>query len=137
MEKKGAYIMECFDTAILLVDVFAVPAILLGFGWRFMKKPPQDINGAYGYRTSMSMKNRDTWGFAHQVCGRVWWRLGWLLLALSAALLAWMQTRPGGGQTNWLMGILVMLAEGAALILTIYPVERALKQNFDENGNRR
>ena len=129
--------MEWYDCAILLVDVFAVPAILLVFGWRFMKKPPQDINGAYGYRTSMSMKNQDTWEFAHQVCGRVWWRMGWLVLALSAALLAWMETRPGGEQTNWLLGALVALAEAAVVILTIIPVERALKKTFDKEGNRR
>ena len=129
--------MEWFDWAVLLVDMFVVPAILLGFGWRFMKKPPQDINGAYGYRTSMSMKNRDTWDFAHQVCGQVWRRTGWVLLALSAVLLAWMQTRPGGERTNWLLGILVMLGEGTALILTIIPVERALKKTFDQNGTRR
>ena len=102
-----------------------------------MKKPPQDINGAYGYRTSMSMKNQDTWEFAHQVCGRVWWRMGWLVLALSAALLAWMETRPGGEQTNWLLGTLVALAEAAVVILTIIPVERALKKTFDKEGNRR
>ncbi len=129
--------MEWFDMANLLIEVFVVPAILLGFGWRFMKKPPQEINGVYGYRTSMSMKNQDTWDFAHQVCGRVWRRTGWLLLALSAAILAWMQTLPGGGQTNWLLGILVMLAETAALVLTIIPVERALKKTFDRDGNRR
>ena len=129
--------MEWFDWAILLVDVFAVPAILLGFGRRFLKKPPQGINSAYGYRTSMSMKNQDTWDFAHQVCGRVWWRMGWLMLALSAVLLAWMQGRPGGEHTNWLLGILVAFGEGAVLILTIIPVERALKRTFDKNGNRR
>ena len=129
--------MEWYDWAILLADVLAVPAILLGFGWRFMKRPPQDIDGAYGYRTPMSMKNRDTWEFAHQVCGRVWWRAGWVLLALSAALLAWMQTRPGGGRTNWLLGILTALGEGAALLLTIIPVERALKKEFNQNGIRR
>ena len=129
--------MEWYDTAILLVDVFVVPAVLLGFGWRFMKKPPQDINGAYGYRTSMSMKNRDSWNFAHQMCGRVWRRMGWVLLALSAVLLAWMETRPGGERTNWMLGILVVIAEGAALVLTIIPVERALKKTFDRDGNRR
>ncbi len=80
---------------------------------------------------------QDTWEFAHQVCGRVWWRMGWLVLALSAALLAWMETRPGGEQTNWLLGTLVALAEAAVLILTIIPVERALKKTFDKEGNRR
>ena len=129
--------MKWYDWTVLLVDVFAVPAILLGFGWGFLKKPPKDIGGAYGYRTPMSMKNRDTWEFAHQVCGRVWRRMGWVLLALSAVLLAWMLARPGGEQTNWLLGILVALAETVMLIFTIIPVERALKNAFDQNGNRR
>ncbi len=129
--------MKWYDWAVLLVDVFAVPVILLGFGWLFLKKPPKDINGAYGYRTPMSMKNRDTWEFAHQVCGRVWRRMGWVLLALSAVLLAWMLARPGGEQANWLLGILAALAETVMLIFTIIPVERALKNAFDQNGNRR
>ena len=121
---------------MLAMDLL-VPACMIGFGKRFLKSAPQKINPFFGYRTTMSMKNQDTWEFAHQVCGRVWWRMGWLLLALSTALLAWMQTRPGGERTNWLMGILVVLAEGAALILTIIPVERALKKTFDKEGNRR
>ena len=125
--------MDWFNLALDLL----VPLIMIGIGLSFLKKPPKDINGAYGYRTPLSMKNQDTWDYAHQVCGRVWWRTGWILLALSAVLLAWMQTRPGGEQTNWLLGILVMLGEGTALILTIIPVERALKKTFDKNGNRR
>ena len=36
--------MKWYDWTVLLVDVFAVPAILLGFGWLFLKKPPKDIN---------------------------------------------------------------------------------------------
>lgn len=129
--------MEWFEMAILLVDMFVVPAIMLGFGWQFKKKPPKDINGSYGYRTPASMKNRDTWEFAHQVCGQIWWWVGWILLALSAALLLWMQTRPGGEETNWLLGILVMVAEMVALLLTIIPVERALHKNFNKDGTRR
>lgn len=122
--------MEWFEAAILLADVLIVPAIMLIFGWTFMKKPPKDINGFYGYRTTMSMKNQDTWEFAHWVCGRVWWRVGWVLSALSVVLLC-------AVQLDWLLGILVLVAEGTALILTIIPVERALKKAFDQNGVRR
>lgn len=122
--------MEWFEAATLLADVLIVPAIMLIFGWTFMKKPPKDINGFYGYRTTMSMKNQDTWERAHQICGRVWWRVGWALAALSAVLLC-------AVQLDWLLGILVLAAEGTALLLTIIPVERALKREFDKDGNRR
>lgn len=121
--------MEWFEAATLLADVLSVPTIMLIFGWAFMKKPPKDINGFYGYRTTMSMKNQDTWEFAHRVCGRVWWRVGWVLSALSVALLC-------AVQLDWPLGILVLVAEGTALIATIFPVERALKKTFDKDGKR-
>ena len=38
-----------------------VPAVMLYFGWRFLNRPPQKINALYGYRTSRSMKNQQTW----------------------------------------------------------------------------
>ncbi|MCI8326189.1 MAG: SdpI family protein, partial [Lachnospiraceae bacterium] len=30
-----------------------------------------------------SMKNMDTWKFAHVYCGKLWWRIGWVLLLFS------------------------------------------------------
>ena len=42
-----------------------IPAILLSAGKLFLKKAPKDINWIFGYRTTMSMKNEDTWAFAH------------------------------------------------------------------------
>ena len=34
---------------------------LIGFGKHFMRKAPKEINEVFGYRTPMSMKNKDTW----------------------------------------------------------------------------
>ena len=28
-----------------------IPGIMLYFGWRFLNKPPKNINSMYGYRT--------------------------------------------------------------------------------------
>ena len=64
-----------------------IPAVMIGFGKRWQKKPPKEINSIYGYRTAMSMKNRDTWIFAHQYCGKIWYICGWILLVLSVALM--------------------------------------------------
>ena len=49
---------------MLIMDLLT-PAIMIGFGRGFMKHPPKTINMVYGYRTSMSMKNKETWDFAH------------------------------------------------------------------------
>ena len=118
----------------LTCDLLA-PLIMIGFGWRFIKKPPKDINGLYGYRTSMSMKNQDTWDFAHRTCGRIWLMVGLVMLPLAA--LAWMRTRSDSVGDAAVRNIGIEVVEIVVLLLTIIPVERALKRNFDKNGNRR
>ena len=44
----------------MLVMNLLIPATMAGFGRAFLKKAPGKINYAFGYRTSMSMKNKDT-----------------------------------------------------------------------------
>ena len=56
---------------------------LIGFGKYFMKKAPKEINGVFGYRTSMSMKNKDTWEFAHKYCGKIWYLCGLISLPIT------------------------------------------------------
>ena len=58
---------------MLIMDLL-LPFTMIGFGRYFMKKAPKEINSVFGYRTSMSMKNKDTWEFAHKYCGKVWYR---------------------------------------------------------------
>ena len=108
---------------------------MIGLGWSFTKKPPKNINSLYGYRTSMSMKNQNTWEFAHRICGRVWCVVGCVMLPL--AVLAWTRTRSCsvGEAAVWNVGIEAL--EAVALILTIIPVEWALNKAFDKSGVRR
>ena len=56
---------------------------MIGFGKYFMKKAPKEINSVFGYRTSMSMKNKDTWEFAHKYCGKVWYVCGMVMLPIT------------------------------------------------------
>ena len=46
---------------MLIMDLL-IPFTMIGFGKMFLKKAPDQINYVFGYRTSMSMKNQDTWG---------------------------------------------------------------------------
>ena len=62
-----------------------IPAIMLGAGKLFTKNTPKDINWIFGYRTTMSMKNEDTWSFAHKIAGAFWWKWGWGALAVTTA----------------------------------------------------
>ena len=49
----------------MLITDLLIPVIMTVFGWYFIKQAPKNINYLFGYRTEMSMKNEDTWKFAH------------------------------------------------------------------------
>ena len=80
---EGGVFMK-FDP-ILFLTIMLIPLTMIGFGFYFFKRGPQTINGFFGYRTSRSMKNQDTWRFAHKHCGRIWMIWGTVLLAASTA----------------------------------------------------
>ena len=97
-------------------------------------KAPKSINSLYGYRTARSMKNQQTWDFAHQVCGKLWFRGGAVMLPLS--LLAML---PALGRDVEAVGIWCIPVVGVQLVVmigTIFPVEKALKRKFDKYGRR-
>ena len=47
----------------MLVMDLLIPVTMVFIGKRFQKKPPKEINAMYGYRTAMSMKNKETWKY--------------------------------------------------------------------------
>lgn len=67
---------------MMIMDLL-LPVTMIGFGRYFMKKAPNEINAVFGYRTSMSMKNKDTWEFAHKYCGKIWYVCGLVLLPVT------------------------------------------------------
>ena len=118
----------------MLAFALQVPALMIVLGVRMEKKPPQEISRIYGYRTARSMQNAETWLFAHLYCGRLWRRMGIApgLLTVPAFLL--LLGKPL--QTIALFGLCACLAQTAALVLTILPVELKLKHTFDTDGQR-
>lgn len=119
----------------MLAMALLIPAVMIACGAVFRRHAPRKINALVGYRTAMSMKNEETWRFAHEYCGRVWLRVGLWMLPLSVLpmLLVWGKGEDAVG----LMGSLVCLVQLMPLIGSILPTERALRREFDENGNRR
>ena len=112
-----------------------IPLTMMIFGRHFMHNPPKDINGSYGYRTSMSMKSRETWDFAHRYFGRLWFILGLILLPLSAAAMLFLLGESVKAIGN--SSLIIMAFQLLFLIVPIFPTERALKKNFDQFGFRR
>lgn len=112
-----------------------IPVLMIVAGRMMWKHAPKSINGIIGYRTSRSMKNMDTWQFAHDYCGRLWWKTGWILL-LPSALVHLPLIGSSEDVTGAVGGILCFL-QCAVLVAPIFPTERALKRTFTKEGMRR
>ena len=121
--------------AFMLAMNLLIPATMIGFGLMYLKKPPGKVNGWVGYRTSRSMKNQDTWDFAQRYMGKVWWKWGWIMLPPVVLAQALTLLCPDvNSMCSW--SLVPTTAETVVLMVSIIPVERALKQNFDKDGNR-
>lgn len=119
----------------MVIMALLIPAIMVVFGLVFRNHAPKTINSLYGYRTTRSMKNRETWEFAHRVCGRLWLRVGAVLAPVS--LLSMLLCLGRDTNTAGVFGIVIVTVQTAVLIGSIFPVEAALKRTFDDNGFRR
>ena len=112
-----------------------IPLIMLLGGYLMYKKPPKEINSVVGYRTKMSKKNKDTWEFAHNYCGRLWLKIGIVLFVLTFIVQIPFVHASDNAIGN--MTLIVETAQIVVLLGSIIPVEQALKKTFDENGARK
>lgn len=119
---------------MLIMDLLT-PLLMLGFGILSLKRAPKEINFVYGYRTTMSMKNKDTWQFAHACFGKLWSRIGLILLPVSIIPLLFVMG--GNENTVAIVGGVVCAVQAVVLLGSIVPVEKALKRTFDRDGNRK
>ena len=119
---------------MLIMDLL-IPLMMIGFGRMFLNKVPQNINATFGYRTTMSMKNKDTWEFAHKFCGNLWFRCGLVLLPISMIplILVFSKSIDAIGNT----GLIVSSFQLVPVVGSIIPTEIALKKTFDQDGRRK
>lgn len=119
----------------MLAMGLSFPAIMILFGAFFMKSAPKRINYIFGYRTDMSMKNWDTWAFAHKYIGKLWFRLGLLLIPITVIPMLFVI----GNSENVVatVGLIVSFVNTVTLIVPIFFTEKALNKAFDKDGNRK
>lgn len=122
-----------FWFSMLLIILF-IPLTMLYFGSTFSKKAPKDINYFLGYRTTRSMKNKDTWNFAHHYIGKIWFVIGSIILPISIICFLFCFNKDLDTIGNFAAGII--LSQLVLFILTIISTENALKRTFDAQGNR-
>ena len=119
---------------ILICDLL-VPTTMFVGGLVMHRHSPKNINSLLGYRTARSMKNMDTWQFAHRYCGSLWWKVG--LASFVITILVHLPFRCSGEDAIGILSLVVMAFQIITLIVPIFFTEKALQKNFDENGNRK
>ena len=119
----------------MLLTSLLIPVIMLVFGWLFHRQAPKKINVWYGYRSARSMKNEDTWVFAHQHIGRTWMLVGAVLLVVS--VIPMIAVYGKDDDTVSVVSLVLLFVQMLPMIMSLIPTERALKKTFDENGIRK
>jgi uncharacterized membrane protein len=112
-----------------------IPMLMVILGRVMWKHLPKNINGIIGYRTVRSMKNIGTRKFAHDYFGRLWWRIGWIMLIPSIVIQ--LPFYDSSDDFIGMLGVIIVTIQCVILIVPIFSTEKALKMNFTENGMRR
>ena len=119
----------------LLISDLIIPITMLIVGGIMRTHSPKKINYVLGYRTSRSMKNMDTWKFAHEHCGKVWFRVGLIMTILSIPVHIPFYHR--NEDTLSLVSLVLVTVQLVVLIASVFPTEAALKRTFRDDGTRK
>ena len=119
----------------MLICDMIIPVVMIIVGRMMWKHCPEHINGMLGYRTTRSMKNMDTWKFAHDYCGKLWLKIGWVMLIPSA--LIHIPLYHSDKNTIGFAGLILVTIQCFIMVGSIYPTEKALKKYFNDDGTRR
>ena len=121
----------------MLVMNLLIPITMISFGHSFEKKPPKIERSkfAFGYRTIMSMKNADTWEYAHRIFGKLWFRFGIVLGLISIIVLFFFIGKDK--DTVGFAGLIISYVQMAVMLIPVIPTEISLRKRFDKNGNRK
>ncbi|WP_108832063.1 SdpI family protein [Aedoeadaptatus coli] len=121
-----------FKVAMALA-VYVIPGIMIFFGGLMLDHPPKTINAAYGYRTSMSMLNQDTWDYAQAACAKRWRTWGRVLALITLVVLIFALRRPAFADV---LGFYTAF-ETAFLLASVAATEMDLRRTFDREGRRK
>ncbi|MBQ7115461.1 MAG: SdpI family protein [Clostridia bacterium] len=119
----------------MVITLVFIPVIMVVVGKLYRDKASGEINHFIGYRTKRSMKNNETWKFAHKYFSKMWYKLGWVMIPLS--ILPMLLVIGKDEDTIGILGAIICSLQIVPILISIVLTEKALKDNFDEDGNRR
>ena len=120
---------------IMCATASLIPLIMILVGMRYIKKAPKKTNYIFGYRTTLSMKNEETWKFAHKYMGKIWFRAGLIMFPVTIAIMLLALGKPENTIYNFTT--VITLVQTIILVILILPIELSLRKNFDKDGNKK
>lgn len=111
---------------------YSVAVIIIGL--IMWKHCPHNYNSIFGYRSSLSTLNIETWKFANTDCGKRRWKIGWVMFVAMALV-----QLPFYGSSEKRIALLAMaiaFIECSVIVHSAFLTERALKKNFTADGEK-
>lgn len=111
-----------------LLYIFTTNGVLFLISIIFWKFPPKKINSIYGYKTPKAMQNEQIWNFANSTFNRsflIYAGISFLAGLAFATLLK--------AELTWQPMAFVFLT----IIVSIVKTEKALNDNFTEEGKKK
>ena len=112
-----------------------VPLVIVLVGLYYTKCPPEKIYTDFGYKTPLTLKNEDVWAFAHQCCGKVWIKLGLIMMPISIAIMV--IPRFISENAISIFSISLFVVQCIAVYFSLRRIKATILATFDEEGRRR
>lgn len=119
----------------MLISVAFIPLLLIVIGKIFEKYPSKEPNIAIGFRTKLSMMNKETWDYAQRLFPKVWISLGRILLPLSLIILFLLYSEDKDYTGN--LALILMIVQVVLMLGSILYVNLKLKKAFNSDGSRK
>ena len=116
--------------ATLTLVTFKIGMMLFIVGLLFIMFPPKNINSFYGYRTTNSTRNLDTWKVANSYSA-ILMTIEGLILSVIGLLMTFFNDNKA---IETALGVGLMFS---SFIILVVATEKHLNKLFDEDGNRK
>ena len=123
-----------FWVAVSLISI-AIPLSMIIIGILFIRAAFVGFSSNIGYRSHRSRRSREEWAFANKSIGRSLIVFGSILLPIYSIIMLVLFN--SNESTVGLFGGILILVSLIPVLLSVLPVERKLRKNFDIFGKRK
>ncbi len=122
------------NNTVFIICSMVVPVVMVIAGAVYIAVVAKKKGSLLGYHSAMSSKNSDTWQFAHERIGRLWFGWGIILAVITAFLMFMLRAETAQSVCAATVGICFF--QILIMVLPLRMVEKALRFTFNKYGER-